>query len=127
MQLGRVAVDAKRAGARELILAITAAEQSDAEHSGAAGGEKIPDCIADDIAIIGVHTEAFVYTGSALLGLGTFGGSEDQTAILCCRAGEISQYAFRPVRHERSVPLHDDWAFVVASSGMAAESSVRNG
>lgn len=54
-------------------------------------------------------------------GVGTFGGSEDQTAILCCRAGEIAQYAFCPVRHERSMPLEGDWSFVVASSGVASD------
>ena len=54
-------------------------------------------------------------------GVGTFGGSEDQTAILCCRAGEIAQYAFCPVRHERSMPLESDWSFVVASSGVASD------
>ncbi|HSP94286.1 MAG TPA: galactokinase family protein, partial [Thermoanaerobaculia bacterium] len=31
--------------------------------------------------------------------VGTFGGSEDHTAMLCCRAGNLSQYAFCPVRH----------------------------
>jgi galactokinase len=54
-------------------------------------------------------------------GVGTFGGSEDQIAILCCRAGEIAQYAFCPVRHERSMPLEADWSFVVASSGVASD------
>ncbi len=54
-------------------------------------------------------------------GVGTYGGSEDQTAILCCRAGEIAQYAFCPVRHERSMPLESDWSFVVASSGVASD------
>jgi galactokinase len=54
-------------------------------------------------------------------GVGTFGGSEDQTAILCCRAGEIAQYAFCPVRHERSLPLEADWSFVVASSGVVSD------
>lgn len=54
-------------------------------------------------------------------GVGTHGGSQDQTAILCCRAGEIAQYAFCPVRHERSMPLESDWSFVVASSGVAAD------
>jgi galactokinase len=54
-------------------------------------------------------------------GVGTYGGSEDQTAILCCRAGEIAQYAFCPVRHERAMPLEADWSFVVASSGVASD------
>ncbi len=54
-------------------------------------------------------------------GVGTFGGSEDQTAILCCRAGEIAQYAFCPVRLERAMPLGAEWSFVVASSGVASD------
>ncbi len=54
-------------------------------------------------------------------GVGTFGGSEDQTAILCCRVGELAQYGFCPVRHERSVGLEEDWSFVVASSGVASD------
>ncbi len=54
-------------------------------------------------------------------GVGTFGGSEDQTAILCSRAGEIAQYAFCPVRRERTVPLPSGWVFVVASSGVASD------
>ena len=54
-------------------------------------------------------------------GVGTFGGSEDHTAILCCRAGEISRYAFCPVRSEGTVPLPREWAFVVGVSGVAAD------
>ena len=54
-------------------------------------------------------------------GVGTFGGSEDHTAILCCRAGRLAQYAFCPVRFERDVGLPAGWAFVVGASGVAAE------
>jgi galactokinase len=54
-------------------------------------------------------------------GVGTFGGSEDQTAILCSRAGELAQYAFSPVRRERAVPFPRGWTFVVASSGVASD------
>ena len=53
-------------------------------------------------------------------GVGTLGGSEDHTAILCCRRGELAQYAFCPVRHERSIPLPEGSTFVVASSGIKA-------
>ncbi len=53
-------------------------------------------------------------------GVGTFGGSEDHTAMLCCRAGHVSQYAFCPVREEAVIPLPQDWTFVVASSGVGA-------
>jgi len=54
-------------------------------------------------------------------GAGAFTGSEDQTAIVCSRAGELAQYAFLPVRRERDVPLEMDWRFVVASSGVASD------
>ena len=43
--------------------------------------------------------------------------------MLCCRAGKLSQYAFRPVRLEREVALPADWTFVVASTGVTAEKS----
>ncbi len=54
-------------------------------------------------------------------GVGTFGGSEDHTAMLCGRAGELSQYSFCPVRHERQVAFPPDSSFVVAVSGVRAE------
>lgn len=54
-------------------------------------------------------------------GVGTFGGSEDHTAMLCCRAGEVGQYSFCPVRHERQVPFPPGHVFVVAVSGVRAE------
>jgi len=54
-------------------------------------------------------------------GVGTFGGSEDHTAMLCCRAGELSQYSFCPVRHERQIRMPAGYEVVVAVSGVAAE------
>jgi galactokinase len=54
-------------------------------------------------------------------GVGTFGGSEDHTAILCARAGTLMQYSFCPVRLERSVPFPKDHVLVVATSGVTAE------
>lgn len=56
-------------------------------------------------------------------GVGTFGGSEDHTAILCSRAGHLGQYAFRPARHERSIRLDPDWSFVIGASGIPADKS----
>ena len=54
-------------------------------------------------------------------GVGTFGGSEDHTAILCGQPGTVVQYSFCPVRYERTIPLPPDYAFVIASSGVMAE------
>lgn len=53
-------------------------------------------------------------------GVGTFGGSEDHTAILCCRAERLSRYSFLPTRSEGDIPLPADKTFVVAFSGIAA-------
>ncbi len=54
------------------------------------------------------------------VGVGTFGGSEDHTAILCCRAGQLSQFRFCPVRLEKIVALPRDYVFVIAVSGVVA-------
>ena len=54
-------------------------------------------------------------------GVGTFGGSEDHTAMLCCRPGTLSQYAYCPTRPERTIPLPAGYTFAIASSGIAAE------
>lgn len=54
-------------------------------------------------------------------GVGTFGGSEDHTAMLCCRSGQLSQYSYCPVRLERRIDLPEGYVFAIASSGVAAE------
>ena len=56
-----------------------------------------------------------------LRGVGTFGGSEDHTAILCCRDGHVSQYSFLPVRREKDIAVPRGWTFVVGASGVTAE------
>ena len=54
-------------------------------------------------------------------GVGTFGGSEDHTAILCgCRAA-ISQYSYCPVRFERKISVPSGYLFAVGVSGCVAE------
>jgi galactokinase len=54
-------------------------------------------------------------------GVGTQGGSQDHTAILCARAGALVQYAFAPIRFEGAVMLPDELRFVIAAGGVAAE------
>jgi galactokinase len=54
-------------------------------------------------------------------GVGTFGGSEDHTSILCAEPGCLRQYSFCPVRYERAIPMPAGWTFVVGVSGVAAE------
>lgn len=53
-------------------------------------------------------------------GVGTLGGSEDHTAILCCQAGCLSQYRFAPAHLERRIDLDEPLVFVVADSGVEA-------
>jgi galactokinase len=54
-------------------------------------------------------------------GVGTFGGSEDHTAMLCSRPGMLSQYSYCPTRLERRIAMPPGHVFAVASSGVAAE------
>lgn len=54
-------------------------------------------------------------------GVGTQGGSEDHVAILCCRAGELAGFRFRPTREEARIPLPRGLRFAVAVSGVRAE------
>jgi galactokinase len=54
-------------------------------------------------------------------GVGTFGGSEDHTAILCCRPGTLTQYRFAPVQRELEIALPAGLAFVIAVSGVVAD------
>jgi galactokinase len=54
-------------------------------------------------------------------GVGTFGGSEDHTAMLCSRAGHVGQFAYCPARFQRYLPVPAEYVFVVAFSGVVAE------
>ncbi|MBN1436067.1 MAG: hypothetical protein JW936_03240 [Sedimentisphaerales bacterium] len=54
-------------------------------------------------------------------GVGTFGGSEDHTAILCCEAKKLSVYSYCPVRFEQILDVPAGYVFAVASSGVVAE------
>lgn len=60
-------------------------------------------------------------TLEGLRGVGTFGGSEDHTAMLCCKADQLTEFTFCPIEEQRSVPFPAEWAFVVAVSGVLAE------
>ncbi len=58
--------------------------------------------------------------GEACRGVGSDGGSQDHTAILCARPGAVARYAFRPARYEGVVPMPEGWTFALASSGVSA-------
>jgi len=65
----------------------------------------------------GLHFKTL--TGTS--GVGTHGGSEDHTAILTCRAGHVSAYAYVPVRHVGDAAMPSHWRFAVAASGIQAD------
>jgi galactokinase len=54
-------------------------------------------------------------------GVGTFGGSEDHTAILASKAGHLKQYSFCPVKLERTLQLPGELVFVIGVSGIVAD------
>jgi galactokinase len=54
-------------------------------------------------------------------GVGTYGGSQDQTAIICCKKNNLSRFSFRPVQHKGNYHLPENLVFVIASSGVVAE------
>src|SRR5262249_41460591 len=54
-------------------------------------------------------------------GVGTKGGSQDHTAVLCSEAGQLVAHAYSPARRERVVPMPTGYTFAIASSGVAAE------
>ena len=54
-------------------------------------------------------------------GVGTRGGNQDQTAILCSGRSEISQYRFLPTVCERRVGVPAGQVFAIAVSGVAAK------
>jgi galactokinase len=54
-------------------------------------------------------------------GVGTFGGSQDHTAILCGKAGYLSRFSYCPVRRDGDMPVPDKYTFVIASSGVKAQ------
>jgi galactokinase len=54
-------------------------------------------------------------------GVGTFGGSEDHTAILASQPGHIKEYRFCPVHFERAMPLPPDCVFVIGVTGVVAD------
>ncbi|MBH05633.1 MAG: galactokinase [Phycisphaeraceae bacterium] len=54
-------------------------------------------------------------------GVGTLGGSEDHTAILCAQSGHLSRYSFCPVQLHQTINLPEQLVFVIASSGIHAQ------
>ena len=60
---------------------------------------------------------------AGLVGVGTLGGSQDQTAILCAEPAHVVDYRWMPVRRVGAYPLPAAYRFVIANCGIVAEKS----
>ena len=56
-------------------------------------------------------------------GVGTLGGSQDQTAIVCAERGFLVDFGWMPVERRGAYALPDTHRFVVGASGVIAEKS----
>jgi galactokinase len=54
-------------------------------------------------------------------GVGTFGGSEDHTAIMSCTPDNLNMFSYCDTRFESAFAFPTDIVFVIASSGAVAE------
>ncbi|MSS44592.1 galactokinase [Cutibacterium sp. WCA-380-WT-3A] len=83
------------------------------------------DNITDDVDLAGYlacHENGMTFKNLAgAAGVGTFGGSEDHTAMVCSEDGQLGQFRFCPIRLQRRVPFPADMSLVVIVSGVAAE------
>lgn len=88
-------------------------------HPGYAAAIRQPEDLGDYLGGVENGRPFGALDGNA--GVGTLGGSEDQVAILCSRAGRLGQFTFAPARREREIALPDDWSFVIGASGIPAD------
>jgi len=54
-------------------------------------------------------------------GVGTFGGSEDHTAILNCEADYLTQFSYCPIKNQQKMKVPEQYVFVIANSGVNAK------
>jgi galactokinase len=54
-------------------------------------------------------------------GVGTLGGSQDHTAILCSQPNQLNLFSYAPTVFHKSVALPENHVFVIAHSGVKAD------
>lgn len=89
---------------------------------GEGGYQQLPFKTREDLAAFAGAIESGAdwndLTGDE--GVGTRGGSQDHTAILCSRPGMLSLFGYRPIRCHERVALPASVGFVIAGSGVKA-------
>ncbi|OHB72491.1 MAG: hypothetical protein A2V70_16530 [Planctomycetes bacterium RBG_13_63_9] len=84
-----------------------------------------PESLADPVRLAGYL--ATIENGQSFgslegdRGVGTFGGSEDHTAILCAEPNQLSQFRYCPVQFERATAMPSGCTLAVGVSGVVAE------
>jgi galactokinase len=97
--------------------------------NGLAGRPRWQGSIASDLDL--ASYAATIENGSGFRelagerGVGTEGGSQDHTAILCSDAGQVTEFSYRPTRRERAIAFGDHLVFVVGVSGVRAQKTGR--
>jgi galactokinase len=78
---------------------------------------------AEDLAwYLGCVENGLTYkTLPGTAGVGTHGGSQDHTAIIGCKADQVSHFRFMPVERISDTPMPPGWTFVILSSGVHAD------
>ena len=96
------------------------AQRNDIEASDRFGAA-VPDALSR-AEYLGTHENGQSYGDLAGdRGVGTFGGSEDHTAILCSKAGTLGKFRYCPTRPEGHVPVPTGYVFALGVSGVVAE------
>lgn len=104
---------------------VTAVALAVADANGLPRTERWRGAIADGLDLAGYM--ATMENGlpfkdlAGLRGVGTFGGSEDHTAMLNCTADRLTEFRFCPIVRGASVLFPREWSFVIAVSGVLAE------
>ncbi len=94
--------------------------KSNGQFSGTVHGHKLQDRVALG-EFLGAVESGRAWRGLASdAGVGTHGGSQDQTAILCSAAGGLTAFDFFDARCQPAVKLPPELTVVIATSGVVA-------
>ncbi len=97
------------------------------DHAGLLESPRWTDYIHDELELASYCScveNGYDYPGlPGSAGVGTLAGAQDQTAMIACREGEITEFSYIPSRRYGSCALPDGWCFVVGVSGVRAEKS----
>ena len=103
---------------------VVAAAQALVDANDLERDERWKENVADDLARAAYF--AAMETGEAFgpfpgdPGVGVRGGAQDHVAIVCAERGHVRQFSYLPPSFERSIKWPEDYAIVIADSGVRA-------